>query len=69
MRTASAHSDERDTSQAARAAYAAAVEALGGPPDWLFVQSTEAHAGEAVRRALVELGRRRPTAAARAWRC
>lgn len=56
MRTASAHSDERDTSQAARAAYAAAVGALGGPPDWLFVQSTEAHAGEAVRRALVELG-------------
>ncbi|PCC74212.1 FIST N domain protein [Nannocystis exedens] len=56
MRTASAHSVERDTSQAARAAYAAVVEALGGPPDWLFAQSTEAHAGEAVRRALVELG-------------
>ncbi|WAS90501.1 FIST signal transduction protein [Nannocystis punicea] len=56
MRTASAHSVEPDTSQAARTAYAAVVEALGGPPDWLFVQSTVAHAGEDVRRALVELG-------------
>lgn len=56
MRSASAHSVERDTAQAAREAYATVVEALGGPPDWLFVQSTEAHAGDDVRRALVELG-------------
>lgn len=56
MRVATAHSVERDTSLATRSAHAAVVEALGGPPDWLFVQSTEAHAGEDLRRALAGLG-------------
>ncbi|MCY1061766.1 FIST N-terminal domain-containing protein [Nannocystis sp. SCPEA4] len=58
MRVATAHSTERDSSQAAREAYASVVEALGGAPDWLFVQSTVAHPGEALQRALSELGPR-----------
>jgi len=58
MRTATAHSVERDTSQAIRSTYAAVVEALGGAPEWLFVQSTVAHAAEDLRRALAGTGAR-----------
>lgn len=52
MRIAAAHSNEPETHGAVRAAYTSLVTALGGPPDWILVQSAVRHDAEALRRAL-----------------
>ena len=52
MRIATVSSQEPDTAQAARAAYAALVAELGGPPDWVLVQSAVRHDAATLRRTL-----------------
>lgn len=52
MRIATAQSTALDTAAAVQAAHASLVADLGGPPDWLFVQSAVRHDAEALRAAL-----------------
>lgn len=56
MRAATAHHHDSDPNRAVREAYAALVHELGGPPQWLFAQTSVGHDREALRRALADLG-------------
>ena len=58
MRIATVSSHEPDTTRAAEAAHAALVAELGGPPDWVLVQSAVRHDAEALRRAIAATGAR-----------
>jgi hypothetical protein len=58
MRAATAHSTEPETSRAVADAYAALVRDLGGPPDWLLVQSAVHHDAAALQRAAAATGAR-----------
>ncbi len=58
MRIATSQSHDSSTSAAVRAAIATLVAELGGPPDWLFVQSAVDHDPEAIRSALASVGAR-----------
>lgn len=58
MRIATVSSHEPDTTRAVEAAHAALVAELGGPPDWVLVQSAVRHDAEALRRALAATGAR-----------
>src|SRR4051794_41186637 len=55
MRVATAHHRDLDPVRAVREAYATLVGELGGPPQWLFVQTSIDHDREALRRALTNL--------------
>jgi len=55
MRAATAHRQDPDPARAVREAHAALVRELGGPPQWLFVQTSIHHDREALRRALADL--------------
>lgn len=58
MRIATVSSHESDTREAVAAAHAELVAALGGPPDWVLVQSAVRHDAEALRGALAATGAR-----------
>jgi len=55
MRAATAQHQDPDPARAVREAHAALVSELGGPPQWLFVQSSIHHDAEALRQALAAL--------------
>ncbi len=55
MRAATAHHQGPDPALAVREAYGALVRELGGPPQWLFAQSSVQHDRESLRRALAVL--------------
>jgi hypothetical protein len=55
MRAATAHRRDVDPARAVREAHAALVHELGGPPQWLFVQTSILHDREALQKALAEL--------------
>jgi len=52
MRVATVHSPEPDTTRAVQEAHAALVAELGGPPQWLLVQSSVRHPAAALQRAI-----------------
>ncbi len=52
MRIATSQSPERQTRAALDQAYAALVDALGGPPDWLLVNSAVRHEAASLREGL-----------------
>lgn len=56
MRAATAHSTDPDTSRAVADAYTALVRELGGPPDWLLIQSSVHHDVVALQRAAAATG-------------
>lgn len=56
MRIATSLSHASDTSQAIQTAYDSLVAELGGPPDWLLVQSAVRHDAERIRQTLVSAG-------------
>jgi hypothetical protein len=58
MRAATTHSTDSDTDVAVAEAYAALARELGGPPDWLFVQSSVRHPLAALQRAVAATGAR-----------
>lgn len=55
MRAATAHHRDLDPVLAVREAYTILVRELGGPPQWLFVQTSIDHDRDALRRALADL--------------